>query len=138
MCVIYRYLKKKISGFIFFFFLEEDRRFVSKERKFKVKVFVIILFIFLFNVFFSFIRTFFKSRRFYFNLSSVSRIFINIELLDRDFLWSMFEGEKFQWYQKQLYQVLGKGVDYFLYFKIEKKVVKFINSKFRKEGGGLM
>lgn len=88
-------MKKKISGFIFFFFfLEEDRRFVSKERKFKVKVFVIILFIFLFNVFFSFIRTFFKSRRFYFNLSSVSRIFINIELLDRDFFWSMFEGEK--------------------------------------------
>lgn len=32
--------------------------------------------------------------------------------------------------------MLGKGADYFLHPKIEKKAVKPINSKLRKEGGG--
>lgn len=138
MCAIYRYLKKKISGFIFlFFFSEEDRRSASKERKSKAKASVTTPPTPSSNVPSSPIRTPSKSRRFHPNLSPVSRTPTNTELLDRDPSWSMPEGEKLQWHQKQLYQVLGKGADYFLHPKIEKKAVKPINSKLRKEGGGL-
>lgn len=139
MCAIYRNLKKKISGFIFlFFFSEEDRRSASKERKSKAKASVTTPPTPSSNVPSSPIRTPSKSRRFHPNLSPVSRTPTNTELLDRDPSWSMPEGEKLQWHQKQLYQVLGKGADYFLHPKIEKKAVKPINSKLRKEGGGLM
>lgn len=139
MCAIYRYLKKKISGFIFlFFFSEEDRRSASKERKSKAKASVTTPPTPSSSVPSSPIRTPSKSRRFHPNLSPVSRTPTNTELLDRDPSWSMPEGEKLQWHQKQLYQVLGKGADYFLHPKIEKKAVKPINSKLRKEGGGLM
>lgn len=115
--------------------LEEDRRSASKERKSKAKASVTTPPTPSSNVPSSPIRTPSKSRRFHPNLSPVSRTPTNTELLDRDPSWSMPEGEKLQWHQKQLYQVLGKGADYFLHPKIEKKAVKPINSKLRKEGG---
>lgn len=115
--------------------IEEDRRSASKERKSKTKASVTTPPTPSSNVPSSPIRTPSKSRRFHPNLSPVSRTPTNTELLDRDPSWSMPEGEKLQWHQKQLYQVLGKGADYFLHPKIEKKAVKPINSKLRKEGG---
>ncbi|XP_011444123.3 uncharacterized protein [Magallana gigas] len=115
--------------------IEEDRRSASKERKSKAKASVTTPPTPSSNVPSSPIRTPSKSRRFHPNLSPVSRTPTNTELLDRDPSWSMPEGEKLQWHQKQLYQVLGKGADYFLHPKIEKKAVKPINSKLRKEGG---
>lgn len=115
--------------------IEEDRRSASKERKSKAKACVTTPPTPSSNVPSSPIRTPSKSRRFHPNLSPVSRTPTNTELLDRDPSWSMPEGEKLQWHQKQLYQVLGKGADYFLHPKIEKKAVKPINSKLRKEGG---
>lgn len=115
--------------------IEEDRRSASKERKSKAKASVTTPPTPSSNVPSSPIRTPSKSRRFHPNLSPVSRTPTNTELLDRDPSWSIPEGEKLQWHQKQLYQVLGKGADYFLHPKIEKKAVKPINSKLRKEGG---
>lgn len=115
--------------------IEEDRRSASKERKSKAKASVTTPPTPSSNVPSSPIRTPSKSRRFHPNLSPVSRTPTNTELLDRDPSWSMPEGEKLQWHQMQLYQVLGKGADYFLHPKIEKKAVKPINSKLRKEGG---
>lgn len=115
--------------------IEEDRRSASKERKSKAKASVTTPPTPSSNVPSSPIRTPSKSRRFHPNLSPVSRTPTNTELLDRDPSWSMPEGEKLQWHQKQLYQVLGKGADYFLHPKIEKKAVKPINSKLKKEGG---
>lgn len=130
--------KKKKQWVHLAFFSEEDRRSASKERKSKAKASVTTPPTPSSNVPSSPIRTPSKSRRFHPNLSPVSRTPTNTELLDRDPSWSMPEGEKLQWHQKQLYQVLGKGADYFLHPKIEKKAVKPINSKLRKEGGGLM
>ncbi|XP_062585077.1 uncharacterized protein LOC134246736 isoform X2 [Saccostrea cucullata] len=116
--------------------IEEDRKSASKERKSKAKAAVTTpptpssT-----GVPSSPVRTPSKSRRFHPNLPPVSRTPTNTELLERDPSWSMPEGEPLPWHQKQLYQVLGKGADYFLHPKIEKKAVKPINSKLRKEGG---
>nr|XP_022299170.1 uncharacterized protein LOC111107993 isoform X4 [Crassostrea virginica] len=115
--------------------LEEDRKSASKERKSKAKAAVSTPPTTSSSVPSSPAKTPNRSRRFHPNLSPVSRTPTNSELLQRDPSWSMPEGEKLQWHQQQLYQVLGKGADYFLHPKIEKKAVKPINSKLRKEGG---
>lgn len=121
---------------VFFHFLEEDRKSASKERKSRAKAAVSTPPTTSSSVPSSPAKTPNRSRRFHPNLSPVSRTPTNSELLQRDPSWSMPEGEKLQWHQQQLYQVLGKGADYFLHPKIEKKAVKPINSKLRKEGGG--
>ncbi|XP_056001270.1 uncharacterized protein LOC125653965 isoform X2 [Ostrea edulis] len=113
--------------------LEEDRKSAGKEKKTKAKVTTpptpssggps------------SPVKTPSKARRFQPNLSPVNRTPTNPNLLERDPSWSMPEADQLPWHQKQLYQVLGKGADYFLHPKIEKKAVKPVNSKLRKEGG---
>lgn len=123
-----------IVGFFFFYLLEEDRKSAGKEKKTKAKVTTpptpssggps------------SPVKTPSKARRFQPNLSPVNRTPTNPNLLERDPSWSMPEADQLPWHQKQLYQVLGKGADYFLHPKIEKKAVKPVNSKLRKEGGG--
>lgn len=130
------HVKHHFQVCFFFYFLEEDRKSASKERKSKAKAAVSTPPTTSSSVPSSPAKTPNRSRRFHPNLSPVSRTPTNSELLQRDPSWSMPEGEKLQWHQQQLYQVLGKGADYFLHPKIEKKAVKPINSKLRKEGGG--